>query len=65
MKFPSKFIKCLQIFQLGFNKAAILESVEKEKFEDIHATYLLLGERKSDVSCIPYKIKSIFNSRFH
>ncbi|CAB54262.2 Serine/threonine-protein kinase par-1 [Caenorhabditis elegans] len=42
--------KLIQIFQLGFNKAAILESVEKEKFEDIHATYLLLGERKSDPS---------------
>ncbi|CAB54263.1 Serine/threonine-protein kinase par-1 [Caenorhabditis elegans] len=41
--------KLIQIFQLGFNKAAILESVEKEKFEDIHATYLLLGERKSDM----------------
>ncbi|CAP25402.1 Protein CBR-PAR-1 [Caenorhabditis briggsae] len=42
--------KLIQIFQLGFNKATILESVEKEKFEDIHATYLLLGERKSDPS---------------
>ncbi|ULT91502.1 hypothetical protein L3Y34_009251 [Caenorhabditis briggsae] len=41
--------KLIQIFQLGFNKATILESVEKEKFEDIHATYLLLGERKSDM----------------
>ncbi|EGT56456.1 hypothetical protein CAEBREN_20317 [Caenorhabditis brenneri] len=41
--------KLIQIFQLGFNKATIMESVEKEKFEDIHATYLLLGERKSDM----------------
>ncbi|CAB3398949.1 unnamed protein product [Caenorhabditis bovis] len=38
-----------KLIQLGFNKQTILESVEKEKFEDIHATYLLLGERKSDM----------------
>ncbi|CAI5450774.1 unnamed protein product [Caenorhabditis angaria] len=45
----SRIEKLIQIFQLGFNKQQILESVEKEKFEDIHATYLLLGERKSDM----------------
>ncbi|CAD6189965.1 unnamed protein product [Caenorhabditis auriculariae] len=38
-----------KLIQMGFNKAQILDAVEKEKFEDIHATYLLLGERKSDM----------------
>uniref|UniRef100_A0A1I7WQM0 non-specific serine/threonine protein kinase n=1 Tax=Heterorhabditis bacteriophora TaxID=37862 RepID=A0A1I7WQM0_HETBA len=38
-----------KLIQLGFNKVNILDALEKEKFEDIHATYLLLGERKSDM----------------
>uniref|UniRef100_A0A0R3PAI6 MAP/microtubule affinity-regulating kinase 3 n=1 Tax=Angiostrongylus costaricensis TaxID=334426 RepID=A0A0R3PAI6_ANGCS len=39
-----------KLIQLGFNKGSILDALEKEKFEDIHATYLLLGERKCEVS---------------
>ncbi|WKY09390.1 hypothetical protein Q1695_002057 [Nippostrongylus brasiliensis] len=39
-----------KLIQLGFNKGSILDALEKEKFEDIHATYLLLGERKCELS---------------
>ncbi|KAK6755403.1 hypothetical protein RB195_014022 [Necator americanus] len=39
-----------KLIQLGFNKGSILDALEKEKFEDIHATYLLLGERKCEPS---------------
>uniref|UniRef100_A0A0K0CVJ6 MAP/microtubule affinity-regulating kinase 3 n=1 Tax=Angiostrongylus cantonensis TaxID=6313 RepID=A0A0K0CVJ6_ANGCA len=38
-----------KLIQLGFNKGNILDALEKEKFEDIHATYLLLGERKCEM----------------
>ncbi|WKY09389.1 hypothetical protein Q1695_002057 [Nippostrongylus brasiliensis] len=38
-----------KLIQLGFNKGSILDALEKEKFEDIHATYLLLGERKCEM----------------
>ncbi|CAI4224758.1 unnamed protein product [Auanema sp. JU1783] len=38
-----------KLIQLGFNKTSVLDALEKEKFDDIHATYLLLGERKNDM----------------
>ncbi|PAV75933.1 hypothetical protein WR25_19141 [Diploscapter pachys] len=45
-----------KLIQLGFNKTAVLDALEKEKFEDIHATYLLLGERKSDMEAGDFAI---------
>nr|AZI15634.1 PAR-1 [Auanema rhodensis] len=38
-----------KLIQLGFSKVSVLDALEKEKFDDIHATYLLLGERKNDM----------------
>ncbi|RCN26700.1 kinase domain protein [Ancylostoma caninum] len=45
-----------KLIQLGFNKGSILDALEKEKFEDIHATYLLLGERKCEVGIFVQKL---------
>lgn len=35
---------------LGYNKKDIEESLSQQKYNDIMATYLLLGKRLSDVS---------------
>lgn len=35
---------------MGYNKADIEESLKTQKYDDIFATYLLLGRRSSDVS---------------
>lgn len=34
---------------MGYRRETVNESLEKERFDDIHATYLLLGERKHEV----------------
>ncbi len=38
-----------KLTMLGYNRTSILNSLEKEAFDEIHATYLLLGERRSEV----------------
>ena len=55
------FIKVVELlidllFQLGYRKENVLESLDKERFDDVHATYLLLGERKSDVIYFDYRL---------
>lgn len=45
---------------MGYSRASIEESVVQQKFDDIQATYLLLGRRTTDVrlaviSCLMFK----------
>jgi len=35
---------------MGYNKVDIEESLKTQKYDDLFATYLLLGRRSSDVS---------------
>jgi len=35
---------------MGYNRTTIEDSVVQQKFDDIQATYLLLGRRTTDVS---------------
>lgn len=44
-------IKCIEILSgMGYNKSDIEDSLKQQKYDDIFATYLLLGRRSSDVS---------------
>lgn len=36
--------------QMGYSRSQVSESLQNEKFDDIYATYLLLGERRAEVS---------------
>lgn len=40
------------IQQMGYNRSSIISSLEKGSFDDLHATYILLGEKKREVNCI-------------
>ena len=35
--------------QMGFNRNAVINAVEKGSFDDLHAMYILLGEKKQEV----------------
>uniref|UniRef100_A0A0M3K1X6 MAP/microtubule affinity-regulating kinase 3 n=1 Tax=Anisakis simplex TaxID=6269 RepID=A0A0M3K1X6_ANISI len=35
--------------QMGYNRNAIINSLEKGSFDDLHATYILLGEKKQEL----------------
>lgn len=35
---------------MGYNKSDIEDSLKQQKYDDIFATYLLLGRRSSDVN---------------
>ena len=39
---------------MGYNKSDIEESLKTQKYDDLFATYLLLGRRSSDVSQCQY-----------
>lgn len=41
---------------MGYSRAEIEESLSQAKYDDIFATYLLLGRKSNDV-CIEYVIK--------
>lgn len=41
--------RILKLQAIGYNLQAIHEALEKERFEEIHATYLLLKEKKPDL----------------
>lgn len=34
---------------MGYRKEVISESLDKERFDEIHAMYLLMGEKKPEV----------------
>lgn len=38
------------MINMGYSRKEIEESLRLQKYDDIHATYLLLGRRTSDVS---------------
>lgn len=40
------------MMNMGYGQASIEESVIQQKFDDIQATYLLLGRRTTDVRVI-------------
>ncbi|XP_021963985.1 MAP/microtubule affinity-regulating kinase 3 isoform X8 [Folsomia candida] len=43
-------IKCIEILAgMGYNKSDIEDSLKQQKYDDIFATYLLLGRRSSDL----------------
>ena len=44
------FIPFFFLFQLGYNRSEIEESLRTSKFDDCYASYLLLGRKPSDVS---------------
>lgn len=35
--------------QMGYSRIAVVNSLEKGSFDDLHATYILLGEKKQEV----------------
>lgn len=37
------------IQQMGYSRNAIVVSLDKGSFDDLHATYILLGEKKREV----------------
>ncbi|GMS77976.1 hypothetical protein PENTCL1PPCAC_151, partial [Pristionchus entomophagus] len=37
--------------QMGYNRDGVLRSIEADKFDELHAMYLLMGERKSEMEC--------------
>lgn len=47
---------------MGYSRAEIEESLSQAKYDDIFATYLLLGRKSNDV-CIEYVIK--LNNSLH
>lgn len=36
--------------QMGYNRNHVIAAVEKGSFDDLHAMYILLGEKKQEVS---------------
>ena len=44
-----------RLIHMGYHRSAILHSLEKEGFDEIHANYLLLGERKAEVGKALFK----------
>lgn len=50
---PSKNVKDEKLIQvlrsLGYNNQAISEALDRERFEEIHATYLMLKASKTEV----------------
>ena len=51
----------LFLFQLGYNRSEIEESLRTSKFDDCYASYLLLGRKPSDVSQLfLHKTKLLF-----
>lgn len=40
------------MINMGYNRKDIEESLKMQKYDDIHATYLLLGRRTTDVSSL-------------
>ncbi|GMT08835.1 hypothetical protein PFISCL1PPCAC_132, partial [Pristionchus fissidentatus] len=36
---------------MGYNRDGILRSIEADKFDELHAMYLLMGEKKSEMEC--------------
>lgn len=50
---------------MGYNKSDIEDSLRTQKYDDIFATYLLLGRRSSDVSqCLLYLITYSFEFNY-
>lgn len=44
-------IKRIEILsEMGYSRAEIEDSLKSQKYDDVYATYLLLGRRSSDVS---------------
>ena len=39
-----------KLIEMGYSRAEIEDSLSNHKFDDIYATYLLLGRRSTDVS---------------
>lgn len=68
---PSKDLKnegrIAKLVQIGYSRNSVLGSLEKEAFDEIHATYLLLGERHSEVTYVRFFFKLItsVSIRFH
>lgn len=46
---------------MGYSRAEIEDSLTQCKYDDVFATYLLLGRKNSDVSFIPFSIYKILN----
>lgn len=74
-------IKRIEILsEMGYSRAEIEDSLKSQKYDDVYATYLLLGRRSSDVSvyfllipcggvflvriCVLKESYLFFNSRF-
>jgi len=52
MKWPVCVCMCPDLMiNMGYSRKEIEESLLQQKYNDIMATYLLLGRRGSDVSC--------------
>jgi MAP/microtubule affinity-regulating kinase len=46
--------KLIQVLKnLGYNSQAISDALERERFEEIHATYLMLKASKNEFDSIP------------
>ncbi|GMS77977.1 hypothetical protein PENTCL1PPCAC_152, partial [Pristionchus entomophagus] len=39
------------LHEMGYNRDGVLRSIEADKFDELHAMYLLMGERKSEMEC--------------
>ena len=53
------FIPFFFLFQLGYNRSEIEESLRTSKFDDCYASYLLLGRKPSDVSQLFLQYKTV------
>ncbi|CAJ0939090.1 unnamed protein product, partial [Mesorhabditis belari] len=38
-----------RLIAMGYRKESIIESLDRERFDEIHASYLLLGEKRADI----------------
>lgn len=42
------------IQQMGYSRNAVVLSLDKGSFDDLHATYILLGEKKREVEFLNF-----------
>lgn len=49
--YKSSFLLTLELMlNMGYTRQAVEDSITHQKYDDVQATYLLLGRRTSDVS---------------
>lgn len=55
-------IKRIEILsEMGYLRTEIEESLKSQKYDDVYATYLLLGRRSSDVGILSYVFVTLLN----